>query len=66
MIYSSIAELPFFDSFRDEDIVSELDIENNFNEEIPTNNNNSILDSARGAIALNESHIALKKNICKC
>lgn len=72
MIYTSIAELPFFDQYKiggDDDlqlqILNELEMENSENKAGGTNL--SILDSSRGNIQINRSEFISKNdNKCKC
>jgi hypothetical protein len=71
MIYSSIAELPFFEQYKtpgDEDqILNQLEFENSERNSGVSGNNLSILDSSRGNIQINRSEITEKKKPeCKC
>lgn len=67
LIYTSVAELPFFEQFKsnneDIDIFNELEYENS---EKGVDNNLSIIDSSRGTIQINRSEIVEKKKVCKC
>ena len=69
LIYTSVAELPFFEQFKytieDIQILNELEIENSENNS-GSSNNLSILDSSRGTIQINRSEIVEKKRDCKC
>ncbi len=66
MVYSSVACLPFFESFQLElsQIVAELEVQNTSRE---GKNNLSIIDSSRGSIQIVRSEIVNRKDPCsKC
>ena len=71
LIYTSVAELPFFEQFKvsheDVQIFNELENENSEKNTGSSGANNlSILDSSRGTIHINRSEIVEKKRDCKC
>jgi|LauGreDrversion4_2_1035121.scaffolds.fasta_scaffold1602742_1 hypothetical protein len=72
MVYSSIAELPFFENLKIEDVITELEQENSQqnkdtnSSQLGIGQNSSILDSSRGTMQFNRSEIIQKKNKCNC